>query len=257
MNDIDDNEAFIILLNRKVPLKHLNLMYTLDNKLNELVSTKYTDISNIVQMTHDVKYDSTMIQTILNLMKSNHVCSNLFSLEDVNDIIRNYSLNHHFLTLATPHSIEPFTLFCFECQKPLKLHVKEKVNVFLVDRVDNGVTYFSRCCQTEYHVNSYIKGSKRIVVPESVYNQKYITFGGKCVIGMDLLLRYASDLLHMVSKKCFNSNYCQSMYFRFTLPKISHLINIIFFITFACSTRALRIFVMLIMTPSQHCYRKN
>ena len=125
-------------------MKHLNLIYCLHNKLDECISTKYNDISNMVQLTYDIKYDSVLIQSILNLLKSDQKSANLFSLENVNEIINNYSKNHHFLTLASPHTIKPFTSCCLACQQPLKMYFKEKVNVFLLDHVDNGVTYTAR-----------------------------------------------------------------------------------------------------------------
>ncbi|CAM4830808.1 unnamed protein product [Rotaria magnacalcarata] len=70
---------------------------------------------------------------------------------------------------------------------------------FLTDRVENGIIYSAFCCHIEYHTNSYIKNSKRFVIPKSLYNQKYVTFGGKCVFSIEVLLRYASDLINMVS----------------------------------------------------------
>ncbi|CAF4776731.1 unnamed protein product, partial [Rotaria magnacalcarata] len=184
INDIDENEIFILSLNRKIPLKHLNLMYSLDSKLNEFIRTKYDDISNMIQLTYNVKYDY-----------------------DVNDLIYNYSIDNHFLTLASPHTIQPFTLFCLSCQKPLKLVFKEKVNVFLLNRVDNGTIYYAYCCDTEYHTNSYVKRSQRFVIPKSLHNQKYITFGGKCVLHIDIVLRYASDLINMYTGF---ENFCEA-----------------------------------------------
>lgn len=198
-NSIDDDETFILLLNRKIPLKHLNFMYCLDNKLNKCISTKYDDISNMTRLTYNVQYDSTTIESILNLLKSNHGSLNIFSLENINDIIHNYSINHHFLTHTSPHTIEPFTLSCLLCQQPLKLVFKEKVNVFLLDRIENGITYSAYCCQIEYNTSSYIKYTKRFVNSKSLSNQKYINFGGKCVITTEVLLRYVSDLISMVS----------------------------------------------------------
>ena len=199
INSIDNSEMFLILLNRKIPMKHLNLIYCLDSKLDEFISTKYDDISNMIQLTYNVKYDSMLIRSILNLLKSNQISSTLFSLENVDQIINNYSKNHHFLTLASSHSIKPFTLLCLDCQQPLKLYFKEKVNVFLMDCVDSGVTYSARCCHIEYRTNSYIKSSKRFVSPKSLYNQQYINFGGKCVLSIEVLLRYTSELINMVS----------------------------------------------------------
>jgi hypothetical protein len=203
MNNIDDNEMFLILLNRQIPMKHLNLIYRLNSKLDESISTKYDDISNMIQLTYNVKYDCNLIQSILNLLKSDQISSTLFSLENTNQIINNYSNNHHFLTFASLHTIKPFTLFCLNCQQPLKLYFKEKVNVFLMDRVDNGVIYSAHCCHIQYYTNSYVKSSKRFVIRKSLYNQKYINFGGKCVLNIDVLLRYASDLISMVSWKDF------------------------------------------------------
>ncbi|CAF3281110.1 unnamed protein product [Rotaria socialis] len=207
IDSIDDNEIFIISLNRKIPLRHLNLMYCLDSKLEEFIRTKYDDISNMIQLTYNVKYDCVMIESILNLLKSNNISSSPFTLENANDIIRNYSMNHHFLSLASPNTIQPFTLICLNCQHPLKLLFKEKVNVFLLDRVDNGIIYSANCCHIEYHTNSYIKNSKRLVVHNSLHNQKYITFGGKCVLSIELLLRYASDLISMYTGF---ENFCES-----------------------------------------------
>ena len=194
INSIDNSEMFLILLNRKILMKHLNLICCLDSKLDEFISTKYDDISNMIQLTYNVKYDSMLIPSILNLLKSNQISSTLFSLENVDQIINNY-----FLTLASSHSIKPFTLLCLDCQQPLKLYFKEKVNVFLMDRVDSGVTYSARYCHIEYRTNSYIKSSKRFVSWKPLYNQQYINFGSKCVLSIEVLLRYTSELINMVS----------------------------------------------------------
>lgn len=204
INNINDNEMFLISLNRRIPLQHLNLMYCLDSKLDELISTKYDDISNMIQLTYGVKYDGVVIQSILNLLKSNNISLTLFTLDNVDKIIKNYSTDHRFLTFASLHTIKPFTLSCLHCQQLLKLQFKEKINVFLMDHVDDGVIFIARCCHIEYHTNSYIKGSKRFVVRQSLYNQKYTHFGGKCVLHIDVLLRYASDLLNMASLTNFN-----------------------------------------------------
>ncbi|CAF4034484.1 unnamed protein product [Rotaria sordida] len=187
-NNVDDNEMFLVSLHRQIPLKHLNLIYFLDNKLDECISTKYEDISNIIQVTYRVKYNSTVIQAILNLLKSDQASSTLFSLENTNEIINNYSKDHHFLTFASLHTIKPFTLFCLFCQQPLKLQFKEKVNVFLIDRVDNGVIYSAHCCHVQYYPNSYVKSSKRYVIQQSLYNQKYVYFSGKSVLSIDVVL---------------------------------------------------------------------
>jgi hypothetical protein len=198
-NNVDDNEMFLISLNRQIPLKHLNLIHHLDDKLDECISTKYDDISNMVHLTYNVKYDRILIKTILNLLKSGQVSSSFFSLENVNQIIDDYSKNHYFLTFASLHTIKPFTSLCLCCQQPLKLYFKERVNVFLIDRVDSRVIYTARCCYIQYYPNSYVKGSKRYVIQQSLYNQKYIYFGGKSVLSMDVVLQYSSDLINMVS----------------------------------------------------------
>ena len=198
-NNVDDNEMFLISLNRQIPLNHLNLIHYLDDKLDECISTKYDDISNMVQLRYNVKYDRILIKTILNLLKSGQVSSSFFSLENVTQIIDDYSKNHYFLTFASLHTIKPFTSLCLCCQQPLKLYFKERINVFLIDRVDSGVIYAARCCYIQYYPNSYIKGSKRYVIEQSLYNQKYIYFGGKSVLSMDVVLQYSSNLINMVS----------------------------------------------------------
>ncbi|CAF1680399.1 unnamed protein product, partial [Adineta ricciae] len=197
INNINDDELFLVSLNRRIPLQHLNLMFLLDSKLDELISLKYDDISNMVQLTYGVKYDGSMVESILNLLKSDNISSHLFSSHNVDKIISNYSRDHHFLTKASLHTIKPFTPSCLHCHLPLKLQFKEKINVFLMDHVDDGVIFAARCCHIEYHTNSYIKNSKRYVLRESLYNQKYIHFGGKCVLHIDVLLRYVSDLINM------------------------------------------------------------
>lgn len=197
-NNFDDNERFLVLLNRKIPMKHLNLIYCLHNKLDEFISTKYDDISNMVQLMYNIKYDPVLIQSTLNLLKSDRISTNLFSLENVDEIINRYSKNHYFLTLASLHTIKPFTSCCLDCQQPLKLCFKEKVNVFLMDHVDSGVIYTARCCRIDYYANSYIRSSKRFVIRKSLYNRDYIHFGGKCALSIDVLLRYASDVTNMV-----------------------------------------------------------
>jgi hypothetical protein len=67
-----------------------------------------------------------------------------------------------------------------------------------MNHVDDAVIFIARCCHIEYYTNSYRTNSKRFVIRSSLYNQKYINFGGKCVRHIDVLLRYASDLINMV-----------------------------------------------------------
>ncbi|CAF4893868.1 unnamed protein product, partial [Rotaria sp. Silwood1] len=57
ISNIVDDEMFLISLNRRIPLQHLNLIYCLYSRLDELISTKYDDISNMVQLTYGIKYD--------------------------------------------------------------------------------------------------------------------------------------------------------------------------------------------------------
>ena len=199
VNNLDDNEMFIVSLNRQIPIKHLNLIYCLDNQLDECVITKYDDISNIVHSIYNTKYDSDFIKCIMNLLRSNQSSTNIFSLQNVDEIINEYSKNCHYITLASAYTIKPFALCCMDCRQALKLVFKEKVDVFLSDRVDSSVIFSARCCQIEYHTNSYIKYSKRFVVPKSLYNQRYVWFGGKCVVTIEVLLRYASELFNIVS----------------------------------------------------------
>jgi hypothetical protein len=198
-NNLDEKEKLMISLNRKIPMEHLNLVNQLDAHLDDCIVNKYEDISNMVYLAFGIKYDSSLIQSILNLLKSKQTSLSLFSTIDPKVLIRNYSKNHRVLTLASLHTIKPFTLHCLECKKPLKLQFKENVNVFHIDRVENGVIYIGYCCSTNYYSNSFVRMSKRFVVPGSIYNQKYIHFGGKCVLNIDLLLRYASDLVNMVN----------------------------------------------------------
>jgi len=198
-SNLDENEMLIISLNKKIPLQHLNLVNQLDVELDDCITTKYDDISNMVNLAFQVKYDASLIQSILNLLKSKQTSLSLFAQIDTKVLINDYSNNHRVLTLASLHNIKPFTLQCLNCKKPLKLHFKEKINVFHIDRVENGIVYVAHCCQMDYYPNSFVKMSKRLVTPTSVHNQKYIHFGGKCVLTIDLLLRYASDLVNMVS----------------------------------------------------------
>jgi hypothetical protein len=195
----EENDMLIISLNRKIPLQHLNLMYLLDKELSESISTRYDDIVNMVYLTYGIRYDTNATQSILNMLKYERTSSALFTLENTRALINRYSNDNHFLTHASLNTIKPFTSICLSCKDPLKFQFKEKVNVFLSDAVENGVIYLARCCQTEYHSNSYIKDSKRFTTVHALHHQKYLHFGGKCVIGIDVLLRYASDLVNMVS----------------------------------------------------------
>ena len=199
VTNLDENEMFILSLNRNISIQHLNLVNQLDIELDDCISTKYNDISNIIQLTFGIKYESSFIESIINLFKSKRTSLSLFSQMDPRSLINNYSNNHYVLTLASLHTIKPFTLFCFVCSSPLKPQFKEKVNIFLIDRVENGVIYTARCCQIDYCSNSFVKASKRFVVPDSVQRKKYVYFGGKSVLSIDIILRYAADLVNLVS----------------------------------------------------------
>jgi hypothetical protein len=198
-DSVDDNEMLIISLQRKISLQHLNLMYLLDIELSECICTKYDDIGNMVYLTYGIRYDVDTIQSILNMMKYRRISSTLYTLENTRQLINTYSNDPHFITQASLHTIRPFTLTCLSCKETLKMQFKEKVHVFLSDVVENGVIYSARCCQTEYRSNSFIKGAKRYATIDSLHNQKYIHFGGKAVLAIDVLLRYASELVNMVS----------------------------------------------------------
>jgi hypothetical protein len=51
----------------------------------------------------------------------------------------------------------------------------------------------------DYYPNSFVKISNRFVIPDPVQNRKYIHFGGKYVLSIELFLGNASDLVNMVS----------------------------------------------------------
>jgi hypothetical protein len=197
----DENEIFIVSLNRNIPIQHLNLVNQLDVELDDCILSKYIDISNMIDMVFGKKYDPSFIECILNLLKSKQIAFPLFSQVDAKVLINNYSNNHHVLTLSSLHTIKPFTSVCLNCGKSLKLQFKEKVNVFLIDRVENGTIYIANCCQIDYFPNSFLKMSKRFVVPGSIQNKKYIHFGGKSVLTIEIVLRYAADLVNLVRKK--------------------------------------------------------
>lgn len=197
--DVDEKEMLIISLNRAIPLNHLILMHRLDNELNECISTKYDDIRNIIYLKFGIYYATSTIQSILNLLKYEQSARSMFSLENTKELIEEYSNDHRFITHTSSHTITPFTLLCLSCRAPLKIQFKEKVNVFLNENVENGVIYSATCCLMEYYSNSFIKASKRFVTLESIYDKRYIHFGGKTVITIDVLMRYASDLINTVS----------------------------------------------------------
>ncbi|CAF2237018.1 unnamed protein product [Rotaria magnacalcarata] len=195
----DENEIFIVSLNRNIPIQHLNLVNQLDVELDDCLLSKYIDISNMIDMVFGKKYDPSFIECILNLLKSKQIAFPLFSQVDAKFLINNYSNNHHVLTLSSLHTIKPFTSVCLNCGKSLKLQFKEKVNVFLIDRVENGTIYIANCCQIDYFPNSFLKMWKRFVVPGSIQNKKYIHFGGKSVLTIEIVLRYAADLVNLYS----------------------------------------------------------
>ncbi|CAF2151031.1 unnamed protein product [Rotaria magnacalcarata] len=147
------------------------------------------------------------IRPILSDMRSNHVsCQGLFNTPqnkradykrdniDVKAILSNLEkkclLKHGKFLKVGSRSIDSWIKI---------LSVPTNDEEFLIDRVENGIIYSAFCCHIEYHTNSYIKNSKRFVIPKSLYNQKDVTFGGKCVFSIEVLLRYASDLINMVS----------------------------------------------------------
>ncbi|CAF4566289.1 unnamed protein product, partial [Didymodactylos carnosus] len=198
---LDKEEMYVVKLNRKIPMKHLSLVCLINNELDECLRTRIYDIVNIIELTYGVKYDCDLIQAVLVLLKRHKLEHkiDLFSTENAKELIRGYSENECFITDASLHTIKPFTHVCLSCNQKLIVKFHQKVYVFTNDSVDNGVIYSGHCagCRIDYYSNSYDKGSKRVVVRQSLHSRKYVYIGGKNVYTTELLLRFASDLAYM------------------------------------------------------------
>ncbi|CAF1353062.1 unnamed protein product, partial [Didymodactylos carnosus] len=103
---INEQEMFIVVINRKIPLQHLNLIVNIDQFLDKCIKTKFDDICNILELTYHVKYEPGLIQTIPNLIKREGKIFDLFTCENINETISKYSNNPRFLTQASKHDTD-------------------------------------------------------------------------------------------------------------------------------------------------------
>ncbi|CAF0870499.1 unnamed protein product [Didymodactylos carnosus] len=167
---MNEKEAYIVSLDRNIPLKHLNLMFNIDQRLYNCIKTKFQDISNIIQLLYHVEYKSDQIEAMINLLKRHklHGQVELFPSESIGDLINNYSKNPYFSTHTSLHTIKPFTDICLTCQQPLELKFKEHVYVFKIETVENGCTYSARCCHVDYYSNGYVRGSKQFITRDAL-----------------------------------------------------------------------------------------
>ncbi|CAF1519173.1 unnamed protein product [Didymodactylos carnosus] len=167
---ISDAEMCIFEINKQIPLKHLNLMYSIDKELDDCIATKLKDICNIVEINYGRKYEPDDVASILNLVRFNEQegkQAGLFPSENINKLINNYASDTRFMTHASLHAIKPFTCVCLTCGNKLQLESGQVVNVFMNECVETGMIYRGRCCGNEYYPKSYVTQRKRMVTHHS------------------------------------------------------------------------------------------
>ncbi|CAF1510861.1 unnamed protein product [Didymodactylos carnosus] len=116
-----NEEIYITELNKRYKLVHVNLMYLLDYQLDDCISTKYADISNMVYTVYHVKYEAYQVKAVVNTLKSHKADGDkpdLFPLVDLKKLISDYCSNPYYDTEASLHTVKPFNDFItMELQK--------------------------------------------------------------------------------------------------------------------------------------------
>jgi hypothetical protein len=194
----DDTEIYIITLHRMFKIKVIQLINDLNNRLDKCIQTRVKDIAIIVNSTFKTNYTEATINEIITRLNNGEM-NDLFHTYDVDRLLSNYVENKIIDTKATLVCLKPYTEKCFKCEQKLGNQFNQYVDVYDLNKVTKGGVYISFCthCQYRYWPNHYeiMASGEKFVTPESIYNQKFIYFGGKKGYSLELLIHFTSLFL--------------------------------------------------------------
>jgi hypothetical protein len=198
----NSDEIYILTLHRTFKIKILHLINDLNDRLDNVITTRTKDITNIVNATFNTDFTETTIQEIINRLKNGEM-KELFHPFDINRLLIDYMTSPVFDTKATLICLKPFTKKCITCEEELEIIFNQYINIYNLDSIVKGGVYYSKCtkCQQRFYPNFFEKltTGKRYVTPNCLYNQEYIYFGGKKAYSTQLLINFTSLFLRQYS----------------------------------------------------------
>ncbi|CAF1529984.1 unnamed protein product, partial [Adineta steineri] len=199
---MNDDEIYIITLHRLFKIKTIHLINDLNKMLDKCIVTRLNDIAIMVNVTMHTNYTETTIHEII-IRLENGEMKELFHTCDVNRLVNDYISSAVTDTTATLICLKPFTQICLICEEQLEIKFNQSIEIYDMNKVTKGGVYISYCirCHYQYWPNYYEKkaSSQKFVTPISIYDQKFIYFGGKKGYSTELLIHFTSLFLRQYS----------------------------------------------------------
>lgn len=232
-NDVSvgNEEVYIITLHRHFKINVLQLINDLNNCMDKDIPTRVTDIKTMVNAVFNTDFSVTTIKEIITRLNNGEL-KDLFHTVNVNQLLTDFISSSISDTNATLICLKPFTDRCLGCKQKLQVAFNKYVDVYGMDSIIKGGVYSSSCntCQGKYYPNFYqhITSGKKFVTPSSIYEQKYIYFGGKKVYSTELLIHFTSAFLRQYSGfENFQNSYNLTIKKISTLTASSHIVSVI------------------------------
>lgn len=198
----DNNEIYIITLHRTFKIKILHLINDLNNRMDYCIATRTKDITLIINSTFNTDFTEITIQEIINRLNNGEM-NELFHSCNVDQLLSDYIAKPISHTNATLICLKPFTNKCLGCNEQLNVTFNQYIDLFDLNSITKGGVYVSSCgkCQQNYYSNFYEKIAvrKKFVTPLSIYDRRFIYFGGKKAYSMELLIHFTSVFLRQYS----------------------------------------------------------
>ncbi|UJR12852.1 hypothetical protein I4U23_017026 [Adineta vaga] len=225
----DNEEIYIITLHRHFKINVLQLINDLNNRMDHDIPTRVTDIKIMVNTMFNTDLSVTTVNEIINRLNNGEL-KQLFHSYDVDQLLTNYIASSISDTNATLSCLKPFTNTCLTCKQELQISFNQYVTIYNMGSIIKGGVYYSSCnnCRMKYYPNYYehITIGAKFVTPASIYNQKYIYFGGKKVYSTELLIHFTSAFLRQYSGfENFQNSYNLTIKKYITLSANTHTSN--------------------------------
>lgn len=145
---LDNDEIYILTLNRIFKIKTIHLINDLNNRLEKCIKTRVKDICSIVNSTFDTNYTETTIDELITRLNKGEM-NDLFHSYDVNHLVASYISNPLSDTEATLTCLKPFTDICIRCKTKLESKMHRYIDLYDIDKISKAGVY--TCCCSKCH----------------------------------------------------------------------------------------------------------
>jgi hypothetical protein len=170
--------------------------------MDTCIATRTMDITRMVNSTFKTDFTETTIIEIINRLNNGEM-SELFHSCNIDHLLTDYMTSAVSDTNSTLISLKPFTNKCLTCNEKLNVTFNQYVDIFNLNSITKGGIYYSSCnkCKQKFYPNFYEKITigKKFVTPTSLYDKKFIYFGGKKAYSTELLIHFTSTFLRQYS----------------------------------------------------------